>query len=234
MPSAIAAPTPVSSLVHSSTLVTSGVYLIIRFSYFINFFDTYILMLVSLITILISGLRACVEIDLKKVVAYSTLRQLGFIFFVLSFGSVTLCFLHLLIHAIFKSLLFLCSGYFIHCFMGNQDIRYMGGLIYQCPYVSSCFFISSLCLCGFPYFSGFYSKDFVIELILLRDLNFFYFLIFIFSVSLTLVYRFRLIYYLFFSDSFFFSFISFRYCFYINISLIILFFFSLFIGSFIF
>nr|YP_002836174.1 NADH dehydrogenase subunit 5 [Geisha distinctissima]ACI28658.1 NADH dehydrogenase subunit 5 [Geisha distinctissima] len=204
LPSAMAAPTPVSSLVHSSTLVTSGVYLIIRFSYCINYFDTFFLMVISLMTMFLSGLNACVENDLKKIIAFSTLSQLGFMFFILSFGSFFLCFLHLLIHAVFKSLLFLCSGFFIHCFFGNQDIRFMGGICYQCPYVSSCFCISLLCLCGFPFFSGFYSKDFVLEMLILSEMGFFFFFFFWVSGGLTMIYKFRLIYYLFFSDSFFF------------------------------
>nr|YP_010990572.1 NADH dehydrogenase subunit 5 [Kodaianella bicinctifrons]WOW98886.1 NADH dehydrogenase subunit 5 [Kodaianella bicinctifrons] len=234
LPMAMAAPTPVSSLVHSSTLVTSGVYLIIRFNYYIYSFDTFFLMIISLLTMFISSLNACVENDLSKIIAFSTLSQLGFMFFVLSFGSLTICFIHLLIHAVFKSLLFLCSGFFIHCFFGNQDIRFMGGLVIQCPYICSCFCISLLCLCGFPFFSGFYSSDFVVELLLLMNLKFFYFFFFCFSVFLTIFYSFRLMYYLFFSNSFFFPYISFVYCFYMNFSLFFLFFFSLFGGSLIF
>ena len=177
---AMAAPTPVSSLVHSSTLVTSGVYLLIRFNFYLYYFDTFFLILISLITMFISGFNACIENDLRKIIAFSTLRQLGFIFFILSFGSLTICFLHLLIHAVFKSLLFLCSGFFIHCFLGNQDIRFMGGLVIQCPYISSCFCVCFMCLCGFPFFSGFYSRDFVIELVVLRELRFIYFFFFFF------------------------------------------------------
>nr|YP_010990650.1 NADH dehydrogenase subunit 5 [Klapperibrachys cremeri]WOW99081.1 NADH dehydrogenase subunit 5 [Klapperibrachys cremeri] len=234
LPAAMAAPTPVSSLVHSSTLVTSGIYLMIRFNYYIFFFDTSFLMFVSVITMFISGFGACMENDLKSVIAYSTLSQLGFMFFVLSFGSLILCFVHLLIHAIFKCMLFLCTGFFIHCFMGNQDIRFMGGLLVQSPYISSCFCISLLCLCGFPFFSGFYSSDFIVELIILSEINYLYFFFFCLSIFLTLVYSFRLMYYLFFFNSFFFSMINFIYCFYMNISLFFLFFFSLVGGSLIF
>uniref|UniRef100_UPI0031F3F4B9 NADH dehydrogenase subunit 5 n=1 Tax=Loxocephala sichuanensis TaxID=3080980 RepID=UPI0031F3F4B9 len=234
LPAAMAAPTPVSSLVHSSTLVTSGIYLIMRFNYYIFFFDTSFLMFLSMITMFISGFGACLENDLKKVIAYSTLSQLGFMFFILSFGSLILCFVHLLIHAIFKSLLFLCSGFFIHCFIGNQDIRFMGGLLIQSPYISSCFCISLFCLCGFPFFSGFYSKDFIIELIILSEINYLYFFFFCLCIFLTLLYSFRLIYYLFFFNSFFFSMLNFVYCNYMNMSLFFLFFFSLFSGSYIF
>nr|YP_010235828.1 NADH dehydrogenase subunit 5 [Youtuus erythrus]QTD82446.1 NADH dehydrogenase subunit 5 [Youtuus erythrus] len=234
LPSAMAAPTPVSSLVHSSTLVTSGVFLIIRFNNYLFYFNTFFLMYISLITMFISGMNAFLENDLKKIIAFSTLSQLGFMFFILSLGCLTLCFIHLLIHAIFKSLLFLCSGYFIHCFFGNQDIRYMGGLVNQCPYVSSCFFISLLCLCGFPFFSGFYSKDFVLELLYLSELSYLIFFFFIFSVVLTLIYSIRLIYYMFYSDIFFFPLLTFKYSFYMNLSMFFLYMFSLFIGSFLY
>nr|YP_010580873.1 NADH dehydrogenase subunit 5 [Pyrops lathburii]UZT27058.1 NADH dehydrogenase subunit 5 [Pyrops lathburii] len=234
LPMAMSAPTPVSSLVHSSTLVTSGLYLIIRFNYFIFFCDTYFLMFISLLTMTLSGFSACVENDLKKIVAFSTLSQLGFMFFVLSMGSVLLCFMHLLIHAIFKSLLFLCSGFFIHCFIGSQDIRFMGGLVKQCPYVSVMFFVSLICLCGFPFFSGFYSKDFIMELSFIYSFNFFFFFFFFFCIGLTYIYSFRLIYYLFFSDSFSFPYVNFSYSVYMNFSLFLLYFFCIFGGSFLF
>nr|YP_010580860.1 NADH dehydrogenase subunit 5 [Pyrops clavatus]UZT27045.1 NADH dehydrogenase subunit 5 [Pyrops clavatus] len=234
LPLAMSAPTPVSSLVHSSTLVTSGLYLIIRFNYFILFCDTYFLMIISLVTMTLSGFSACVENDLKSVIAFSTLSQLGFMFFVLSMGSVFLCFIHLLIHAIFKSLLFLCSGFFIHCFIGNQDIRFMGGLSKQCPYVSVMFLVSLICLCGFPFFSGFYSSDFVLELSFVYSFNFFFFFFFFFCIGLTYIYSFRLIYYLFFSSSFFFPYVSFFYSMYMNFSLFFLYFFCVFGGSFLF
>nr|ACI95019.1 NADH dehydrogenase subunit 5 [Sivaloka damnosus] len=204
LPMAMSAPTPVSSLVHSSTLVTSGVYLVIRFNNFLLNFDTFFLMFISLLTMFISGLGACLENDLKKIIAFSTLSQLGFMFFIISFGCFSLCFIHLLIHAVFKSLLFLCCGFFIHCFLGVQDIRFTGGLIKQCPYVSTCFFVSSLCLCGFPFFSGFYSSDFVVEMVILSDTCFIYFFFFCLTIVLTLFYSFRLLYYLFFLMDFFF------------------------------
>jgi NADH-ubiquinone oxidoreductase chain 5 len=181
-----------------------------------------------------SGIRALYENDLRKIVAFSTLRQLGFIFFCLSIGSYYLRFFHLLIHAIFRSLLFLCSGFFIHRFMGCQDIRFIGGLIIQSPLVRTCFLVSLMRLCGFPFLSGFYSKDFIIELFILMDVNFFFFFFFFFGLILTFFYRFRLIYFLFFGGCYFFRYIRFNDLSKIIISIRILIVFSLFCGSLIF
>nr|YP_010118111.1 NADH dehydrogenase subunit 5 [Sogatella kolophon]QPN54205.1 NADH dehydrogenase subunit 5 [Sogatella kolophon] len=197
LPAAMAAPTPVSSLVHSSTLVTAGVYLIIRFHNFLNPLFINMLINLTLLTILLSGFGALYENDLKKVIAFSTMGQLSFMIFSVLLGSHYLAFTHLLIHAVFKSLLFLCSGVFISGFYGSQDIRYMGSLGLQSPLISSCFLISLFSLCGVPFYSGFFSKDFIIELLILGELNFFYLLIFFFSVFLTLIYSFRLFYYLY-------------------------------------
>ncbi|KAI4477770.1 hypothetical protein M0802_014667 [Mischocyttarus mexicanus] len=123
---AIAAPTPVSSLVHSSTLVTAGVYLLIRYNFYLIYnFINELLLFISRITILISGLIANFEFDLKKIIALSTLSQLGLIIRILSIGIIDLSYFHLIIHALFKSLLFLCSGILIHQIVNNQDIRFI-------------------------------------------------------------------------------------------------------------
>jgi len=121
LPAAMAAPTPVSSLVHSSTLVTAGVYLLIRFNELLN--TSKFLMLISVLTIFISGVGANFEIDLKKIIALSTLSQLGVIMRIISLGFYELAFYHLITHAIFKSLVFLCAGVFIHSTGDIQDIR---------------------------------------------------------------------------------------------------------------
>lgn len=198
LPAAIAAPTPVSALVHSSTLVTAGVYLLIRFNYLmgVNNFLFY----VGVFTIFISGLGANLEIDLKKIIALSTLSQLGLIIVTLRLGFYELSFFHLMTHAIFKSLLFLCAGSFIHSMGDTQDIRSMGGLIISSPLVSIYFIVSSMALCGFPFLSGFYSKDIILEMYFMGHINIFMFLFILLSTIFTLSYSVRLIYYIFFNN----------------------------------
>lgn len=198
LPAAMAAPTPVSALVHSSTLVTAGVYLLIRFHFLLSINN--FLFFIGTFTIFISGLGANYETDLKKIIALSTLRQLGVIIITLSLGFHELAFFHLLRHALFKSLLFLCAGVFIHRSSDIQDIRLLGGIEYGCPVSSFYFTACSLALCGFPFLSGFYSKDSILEnYILLRD-SLFIFLIIIIGTIFTVTYSVRLAYYLFFKN----------------------------------
>lgn len=182
LPAAIAAPTPVSALVHSSTLVTAGVYLLIRFNIlFTNYYFSFILLLLGRLTIFISGLGANFENDLKKTIALSTLRQLGLIISILSLGFYKLAFFHLLTHALFKALLFLCAGRFIHNIINFQDVRFGGSLFFQIPISSFCFNISRLALCGIPFLAGFYSKDLILEIVSINYINFFIFFIFFFN-----------------------------------------------------
>jgi len=191
----MAAPTPVSALVHSSTLVTAGVYLIIRFSHLfrINLF----LFLIGRLTIFMSGLGANFEMDLKKIIALSTLSQLGVIILSLSLGFRELAFFHLLTHALFKSLLFLCAGVFIHRSEDCQDIRFLGGIYAGMP-VSSLFFICcSLSLCGFPFLSGFYSKDLILEIFMVGGINSFMVVVILIGTFFTVTYSVRLGVYLF-------------------------------------
>lgn len=196
LPAAIAAPTPVSSLVHSSTLVTAGVYLLIRFMEgFRNSIIIFILY-VSVLTMFIAGLVACFEFDLKKIIAISTLSQLGLIIRVLFIGDLNLAFFHLLTHALFKALLFICAGYIIHCSQNCQDIRFIGSLINFIPVTFTYFIICNFSLCGLPFLSGFYSKDLIVEFIIISYINLFIFIIYILSLGLTVVYSFRLIIYL--------------------------------------
>lgn len=200
LPAAIAAPTPVSSLVHSSTLVTAGVYLLIRFNFSLNFNLIIFLLFISRITMFMAGLGANFEFDLKKIIALSTLSQLGLIMRILSLGEYILAFFHLLTHALFKALLFICAGCLIHNLRNCQDIRYMGGLVVQMP-LTICFFtISNLSLCGLPFLSGFYSKDLILEVLSIDYINLYIYFVFFLSVGLTVFYTFRLIYYTLLGD----------------------------------
>lgn len=195
LPAAIAAPTPVSALVHSSTLVTAGVYLLIRFNGVFSTSILNILLFISLLTIFISGLAANFEFDLKKIIALSTLRQLGLIISILALGGWDLAFYHLLVHALFKALLFICAGIIIHNLGNCQDIRNIGNLVYMIPLTCSYFNICNFSLCGLPFLSGFYSKDLVVESLSIGYINLFVYWIFYLSVGLTVCYRFRLAYY---------------------------------------
>lgn len=197
LPAAIAAPTPVSALVHSSTLVTAGVYLLIRFNLLlVDTFFIKILILLSGLTIFIAGVSANYEFDLKKIIALSTLSQLGLIIRVLRIGIPDMAFFHLLTHAIFKALLFMCAGVIIHIIIDIQDIRFIGGVSNYIPLTTLCINISNIALCGIPFLAGFYSKDLILEMIRLRNLNFFIFILYYSSTGLTIFYSFRLTIYL--------------------------------------
>nr|BDU79014.1 NADH dehydrogenase subunit 5 [Homona magnanima] len=201
LPAAMAAPTPVSALVHSSTLVTAGVYLLIRFnSLLLDLFMLKILLLLSGLTMFMSGITANYEFDLKKIIALSTLSQLGLMMSILSMGLPDLAFFHLLTHAMFKALLFMCAGVIIHMMNNIQDIRYMGGISYYLPYTSLCMNISNMALCGIPFLAGFYSKDLILEMVSLSYLNMFIFFLYYISTGLTMYYSFRLLMYLMIND----------------------------------
>uniref|UniRef100_UPI0030027733 NADH dehydrogenase subunit 5 n=1 Tax=Arria pura TaxID=2908859 RepID=UPI0030027733 len=200
LPAAMAAPTPVSALVHSSTLVTAGVYLLIRFSkIFPNWLMMFLLM-ISVLTMFMSGLGANFEYDLKKIIALSTLSQLGLMMSILSMGFADLAFFHLLTHALFKALLFMCAGMVIHNMLNFQDIRFMGNLSIFMPLTSTCFMVSNFALCGMPFLAGFYSKDMILEMISLSNLNMFMYVMYFFSTGLTVCYSFRLFYYVLWGD----------------------------------
>nr|YP_010626149.1 NADH dehydrogenase subunit 5 [Agulla arizonica]WBK02986.1 NADH dehydrogenase subunit 5 [Agulla arizonica] len=197
LPAAMAAPTPVSALVHSSTLVTAGVYLLIRFSDLLmkmNFMKL-LLLFMSCLTMFMSGLGANFEFDLKKIIALSTLSQLGLMIMVLCLGYKKLAFFHLLTHAMFKALLFLCAGMIIHCFLNFQDIRYMGKLVFYLPLTVIMMNISSMSLCGLPFLAGFYSKDLILEMSSMSEINFLMYMLYYLSSGLTVSYSVRLVYY---------------------------------------
>nr|AGC22236.1 NADH dehydrogenase subunit 5 [Anopheles minimus] len=196
LPAAMAAPTPVSALVHSSTLVTAGVYLLIRFNdLLMNWWMSQFLLLISGLTMFMAGLGANFEFDLKKIIALSTLSQLGLMMSILSMGFYKLAFFHLLTHALFKALLFMCAGSIIHNMKNSQDIRMMGSLSMSMPLTCSCFNVANLALCGMPFLAGFYSKDLILEMVMLSYVNIFVFFLFFFSTGLTVCYSFRLCFY---------------------------------------
>lgn len=188
LPAAIAAPTPVSALVHSSTLVTAGVYLLIRHREFLglNHVGEY-LIIIGRLTIIMAGGAALLERDLKKIVAFSTLSQLGVIVLSLGLGSFLARFFHLLSHAFFKALLFLGTGSIIHNNKDYQDLRIIGGRIL--PITHSVVLVSRLSLIGVPFISAFFSKEIILELVLIKNFRHFYYVLIVLGVLLTAAYR---------------------------------------------
>nr|YP_010713301.1 NADH dehydrogenase subunit 5 [Mesobuthus eupeus]WDA95753.1 NADH dehydrogenase subunit 5 [Mesobuthus eupeus] len=192
LPAAMAAPTPISALVHSSTLVTAGVYLLIRFqNMFPKGLSTFLLISATL-TMLMAGLSATLETDLKKIIALSTLSQLAIMMLALALHFWKLAYFHMITHAMFKALMFLCAGFIIHNAKNNQDIRKMGALLLSAPTVSTCLMISSITLMGFPFTSGFFSKDLILEGLLTSQSNQIISLLILISFGLTMMYSFRL------------------------------------------
>nr|YP_001427349.1 NADH dehydrogenase subunit 5 [Mesobuthus martensii]ABC71913.1 NADH dehydrogenase subunit 5 [Mesobuthus martensii] len=192
LPAAMAAPTPISALVHSSTLVTAGVYLLIRFqNMFPKSLSTFLLISASL-TMFMAGLSATMETDLKKIIALSTLSQLAIMMLALALHFWKLAYFHMITHAMFKALMFLCAGFIIHNTKNNQDIRKMGALLLSAPTISTCLMISSITLMGLPFTSGFFSKDLILESLLTSQLNQIISSLILFSFGLTMLYSFRL------------------------------------------
>lgn len=191
----MAAPTPVSALVHSSTLVTAGVYLLYRFYPFIRTWKDFkpILIIVATITILIARARAIAECDIKKIIALSTLRQVAIIIFTLRLGLPEIAFFHLITHALFKALLFICAGNIIDIHHHSQDLRQIGNVSTQLPVITTAISIANIALCGAPFLAGFYSKDLIIEriTILITQKNLIIFLIFVIATILTTAYSTR-------------------------------------------
>lgn len=193
LPAAIAAPTPVSALVHSSTLVTAGVFLLFRFYPFLRGFDGFnkVLLYFAVLTSLIAGISAMVECDIKKIIALSTLSQLGVMIVALGLGSAFYAYFHLITHALFKALLFICAGVLIHLHSHSQDLRFMGNLVLQCPLISSAIMVSNLALCGGPFLAGFYSKDLILEYFLFSPNRVVIIFLFYFATGLTAAYTIR-------------------------------------------
>ncbi|YP_009159625.1 NADH dehydrogenase subunit 5 (mitochondrion) [Amblyomma americanum] len=235
LPAAMAAPTPVSSLVHSSTLVTAGVYILIRFNclFKLNTFSE-ILMKIALLTMLMAGVNAFFETDFKKIIAFSTLSQLSMMMVILSLGMADMAFFHLIMHAIFKSMLFLCAGFIIHSLNGIQDIRMLGNFFLFSPVISSCMMISILSLIGFPFIGGFYSKDLIVEFFFFKVDNFLLTFVLILGIMFTFFYCFRLGYILLLKGSMNLMIFKGSFDFFMMIPIIILCFIMLISGNFIF
>ena len=191
-------PTPVSALIHAATMVTAGVFLICRCSFLFEKSEN-ILFLVGLIgsfTCIFGSIVGLHQFDIKKIVAYSTCSQLGYMFFSCSVSNYYGALFHLFNHAFFKALLFLSMGSIIHCMSDEQDIRRMGGLLKLLPFTYVMVLIGSLSLIAFPFLSGFFSKDFIIETSFARYSisGFFFAFIGILSAFFTSIYSTRLIY----------------------------------------
>nr|QZL38231.1 NADH dehydrogenase subunit 5 [Macrotritopus defilippi] len=202
LPAAMAAPTPVSALVHSSTLVTAGVYLLIRFYFYLEELGFFceVMIFISIMTTFMSGVCAVYEYDMKKIIALSTLSQLGVMMMSLGLKMPMLALFHLYTHAMFKALLFLCGGNIIHCYNGVQDMRDIKGVSYSLPFTSIILNICNMALCGFPFLAGFYSKDLIVEILLSSNSNLLMGLFGLLGVCLTMLYSMRMSIYMLWGD----------------------------------
>ena len=165
LPQAMEGPTPVSALIHAATMVTAGVYLLIRISPVIEFSSTVLVLClwIGTITTIFSSVIGLFQQDIKKIIAYSTMSQLGLMIISIGLSSYNIALFHLLNHAFYKALLFLGAGSVIHAVADYQDLRKYGGLIYYLPLTYSTMLIASLSLVAFPFMTGYYSKDFILE-----------------------------------------------------------------------
>nr|YP_009104593.1 NADH dehydrogenase subunit 5 [Camaena cicatricosa]AIS20791.1 NADH dehydrogenase subunit 5 [Camaena cicatricosa] len=193
LPAAMAAPTPVSALVHSSTLVTAGIYIMIRFMMTMNIPSSVISLFLfcGSITSLVGGVCAFYENDIKKIVAYSTLSQLGIMVFSLGLNAPSLALLHLFTHAMFKAMLFLVAGAMLLASFGVQDIRLLGSITKSYPLLMVFFNMSTLCLLGLPFLSAYYSKHAIITLMWADQINLISLIIMLIAVTMTSAYMLR-------------------------------------------
>ncbi len=198
LPDAMEGPTPVSALIHAATMVTAGVFLVVRCSPLFEYSQTAlnIVAIVGMITALFAASVAIVQNDIKKIIAYSTCSQLGYMFFAAGIGAYHVAMFHLFTHAFFKALLFLGAGSVIHAFKDEQDIRFMGGVWKKLPYTYITMLIGTLALTGFPLLSGFYSKDAIIEFAFFKNSTTGNYAVFIgiFTAFLTAIYSWRLLF----------------------------------------
>lgn len=204
LPVAMEGPTPVSALLHAATMVTAGVFLIIRSALFFEYSDNILnlLCIFGCITALFSGMVATFQYDIKRIIAYSTCSQLGYMFFSCGLSNYFVAFFHLFNHAFFKALLFLSAGALIHALFDEQDIRKMGNLCKILPFIYISMLIGSLAIIGFPFLSGFYSKDVILELVYSRIYinSMFIYIIALTAALFTTIYSCKLFFYVFFSN----------------------------------
>ena len=200
LPDAMAGPTPVSALIHAATMVTAGIYLIARSSLLFNLapFTLDIILAIGPITALFAATIGIYQNDIKKVLAYSTVSQLGYMFIALGLGVYSSAIFHLTTHAFFKALLFLGAGSIIHALSGEQDIRKMGGLKKKLPITFLTFLIATLAISGFPPFSGFFSKDEILMAAFAR--NPLIYVLGLFGALMTCFYMFRLLFLVFYNQ----------------------------------
>ena len=198
LPDAMEGPTPVSALIHAATMVTAGVFLVVRCSPIYEYSPIILnfITIIGMATALFAATVALVQNDIKKIIAYSTCSQLGYMFFATGVGAYNVAMFHLFTHAFFKALLFLGSGSVIHSFHNEQNINKMGGVYKHLPYTYVLMIIGTLALTGFPFLSGFYSKDLIIEFAYLKGNTVGYYAcaIGIFTAVLTSIYSWRLIF----------------------------------------
>ena len=198
LPDAMEGPTPVSALIHAATMVTAGVFLVVRCSPIFEYSQIAlnIICIVGMTTAFFAATVALVQNDIKKIIAYSTCSQLGYMFFAAGIGAYNVAIFHLFTHAFFKALLFLGAGSVIHSLNNEQDIRKMGGIWRKLPYSWGLMIVGTLALSGFPFFSGFYSKEAIIEFAYLKGntLGYYVVAIGIFTALLTAIYSWRLIF----------------------------------------
>ena len=198
LPDAMEGPTPVSALIHAATMVTAGVFLVVRCSPIYEYSPTILnfITVIGMSTALFAATVALVQNDIKKIIAYSTCSQLGYMFFATGVGAYNVAMFHLFTHAFFKALLFLGAGSVIHSFNDEQDINKMGGVYKKLPYTYVLMMIGTLALTGFPFLSGFYSKDLIIEFAYLKGNTVGYYAcgIGIFTAVLTSIYSWRLLF----------------------------------------
>ena len=198
LPDAMEGPTPVSALIHAATMVTAGVFLVVRCSTIYEYSELAlsVITVIGMVTAIFAASVALVQTDIKKIIAYSTCSQLGYMFFAAGVGAYNVAMFHLFTHAFFKALLFLGSGSVIHSFKDEQDINLMGGVWKKLPYTYALMIIGTLALTGFPFLSGFYSKDAIIEFAYLRgnSVGMYAAYVGIFTAFLTSIYSWRLIF----------------------------------------